>query len=77
MGKDKQKTWWKSSNRWKYLKVAFIFFTTPSHVYRLAHKSRSVNMRERLIRTRLLGEGVLSNDGNVEKPNIDLDTGHL
>ena len=77
MDEEKKKKWWNSSYRWKYLKIAMIYFTTPGYVYTLAHKSRSVNLRERVIRGRLVKEGVLSNDRKSSKSDIDLDLGHI
>lgn len=34
-----KKNYWNSSNRWIYIRIAVCHFTTPSHVYDVAHKS--------------------------------------
>jgi hypothetical protein len=77
MAEEKKKTWYNSSNRWIYLRVAFICLTTPSRVYELAHKSHSANMREKAIRGRLIEAGVMGNSNKDSSSNIDLEKGHI
>lgn len=77
MSEEVSKNWWNSSNRWTYLKIAFLSFTTPSRVYELAHKSHSANIREKVIRGRLIDAGVLGITNSEESSNIDLDKGHI
>ena len=58
--------------------MAILYFTTPSKVYEIAHKSRGANMRERIIRGRLVEMGVLSRDkNNSNKSDIDLENSHI
>lgn len=71
------KKWYNSSNKWVYLRVAFLSLTTPAKVYELAHKSHSANVREKIIRGRLLEAGVLSNNNSNLNSNIDLEKGHI
>ena len=77
MEENTTKSWRKSANKWVYLKVAIIYFTTPSKVYEIAHKSRGNNMRERLIRGRLVEMGVLRRESSKSESNIDLENGHI
>lgn len=77
MTKDKAKSWINSSYRWAYLKVAIIYFTTPSKVYEIAHKNRASSMRERIIRGRLVEMGVLRRESSNYKSDIDLENGHI
>ena len=77
MSEEVSKNWWNSSNRWTYLKIAFLSFTTPSRVYELAHKSHSANIREKVIRGRLIDAGVLGISNSEESSKIDLDKGHI
>ncbi len=77
MSDTKQKKWYNSSNRWAYLKVAFLCLTTPGRVYKLAHQSHSVTQREKIIRGHLLDAGVLSNKSEGESTKIDLEQGHI
>ena len=79
MAESKQeKTWKTSTNKWKYLKLAILYFTTPSKVYEIAHKSRGASMRERIIRGRLVEMGVLSREkDNTAKSDIDLENSHI
>lgn len=76
--KEETKKSWKTSNyKWKYLKLAIIYFTTPSNIYEIAHKTRGANMRERIIRGRLVEEGVLRRDKGDTKSDIDLENSHI
>lgn len=77
MADNKTKSWKNSANKWAYLKVAIIYFTTPSKVYEIAHKSRGNNMRERLIRGRLVEMGVLRRESSNKRSDIDLENGHI
>ena len=77
MAEENKKTWKTSANKWKYLKLAILYFTTPSKVYEIAHKSRGSNMRERIIRGRLVEMGVLSRDKSNNKSDIDLENSHI
>lgn len=77
MAENKIKSWRNSSNKWAYLKVAFHFLTTPGKVYEIAHKTRGSNMRERMIRGRLVELGVLKRESNNSQNNIDLENGHI
>ena len=67
MSENKQKTWKNSANKWAYLKIAIIYFTTPAKVYEIAHKSRGTIMRERILRR----------DSSNQKSDIDLENGHI
>ena len=77
MANEKSTNWKNSSNKWAYLKLAFIYFTKPSKIYEIAHKSRGANMRERMIRGRMVAMGILRNDSNNKSNDIDLETGHI
>lgn len=77
MADDKVKKWYNSANKWAYFKVAMIYFTSPSKVYTIAHKTRGANMRERIIRGRLVAMGVLRRESDTYKSDIDLDKGHI
>ena len=77
MADNKTKSWKNSANKWADLKVAIIYFTTPSKVYEIAHKSRGNNMRERLIRGRLVEMGVLRRESSNKRSDIDLENGHI
>lgn len=77
MSEEVKKNWWNSSNRWTYLRIAFLSFTTPSRVYELAHKSHSSTIREKVIRGRLIEAGVLGISNSEESSNIDLEKGHI
>ena len=77
MAKNEKKSWKTSVHKWKYLKLAILYFTTPSKVYEIAHKSRGSSMRERIIRGRLVEMGVLSRDKNNAKSDIDLENSHI
>lgn len=77
MADNNIKSWRNSTNKWAYIKVAFIYFTTPGKVYEIAHKNRASTMRERIIRARLVEMGVLRRDSSNIKPDIDLDNGHI
>ena len=77
MADSNTKSWKNSANKWAYLKVAIIYFTTPSKVYEIAHKSRGTNMRERLIRGRLVEMGVLRRESSNRRSDIDLENGHI
>ncbi|MBR3488564.1 MAG: hypothetical protein IKH33_04540 [Bacteroidales bacterium] len=77
MTKEKSKSWKTSVHKWKYLKLAILYFTTPSKVYEIAHKSRGASMRERIIRGRLVEMGVLSRDKSTSKSDIDLENSHI
>ena len=77
MAESKNKSWKTSPNKWKYLKIAIIYFTTPSKVYEIAHKSRGASMRERIIRGRLVEMGVLTRDKSNSKSDIDLENSHI
>lgn len=79
MAEEKNKSWKTSSNKWVYLKLAILYFTTPSKVYEIAHKSRGASMRERVIRGRLVELGVLTREkGNAKaKSDIDLENSHI
>lgn len=77
MADNATKTWRNSPNKWAYLKLAIIYFTSPSKVYEIAHKSRGVNMRERIIRSRLVEMGILRRDSANQKPDFDLENGHI
>lgn len=77
MAENKSKSWKTSANKWKYLKLALLYFTTPSKVYEIAHKSRGASMKERIIRGRLVEMGVLSRDKNNAKSDIDLENSHI
>ena len=77
MAENTNKSWKTSSHKWKYLKLAIIYFTTPSKVYEIVHKSRGSSMRERIIRGRLVEMGVLSRDKSNSKSNIDLENSHI
>lgn len=78
MAEGKKKSWKTSPNKWAYLKLAIIYFTKPSRVYEIAHKSRGASMRERIIRGRLVEMGILTKDGGKSKrSDIDLENGHI
>lgn len=77
MADEKKKSWKTSANKWKYLKLAILYLTTPSKVYEIAHKSRGASMRERIIRGRLVEMGVLSRDKSNSKSDIDLENSHI
>jgi hypothetical protein len=79
MTESKKKSWWNSANRWAYLKVGLIYFTTPNRVYEIAHKRSSANTHERMIRARLLDMGVLRNQNSSQSDSdrIDLNNGHI
>lgn len=78
MSDVKKKSWKTSPNKWAYLKLAFIYFTTPSKVYEIAHKSRGSSMRERIIRGRLVEMGILTKGGNRNtNSDIDLENSHI
>ena len=77
MAENEKKSWKTSVHKWKYLKLAILYFTTPSKVYEIAHKSRGSSMRERIIRGRLVEMGVLSRDKNNAKNDIDLENSHI
>lgn len=78
MAEEKSKSWKTSANKWKYLKLAILYFTTPSRVYEIAHKSRGASMRERIIRGRLVEMGVLSREKDSSaKSDIDLENSHI
>ena len=77
MADSNKKSWRNSSNKWIYLKIAIIYFTTPSKVYEIAHKSRGSNMRERIIRGRLVEMGVLRRDTSSQRADFDLENGHI
>ena len=77
MAENEKKSWKTSVHKWKYLKLAILYFTTPSKVYEIAHKSRGSSMRERIIRGRLVEMGVLSRDKNNAKSDIDLENSHI
>ena len=79
MAEEKKKSWKTSPNKWIYLKLAILYFTTPSKVYDIAHKSRGASMRERVIRGRLVDMGVLTREKNSSKTksDIDLENGHI
>lgn len=75
---QKKSTSWRDSKyKWKYLKVALLYFTTPTKVYEIAHKVRGSSMRDRIIRGRLVEMGVLSRESSHLKSDIDLENGHL
>ena len=59
------------------MKLALMYFTTPSKVYEIAHKSRGATMRERIIRGRLVEMGILSRDKSNVKSDIDLENSHI
>ena len=75
--KQTQKSWKTSDFKWTYLRVALLHLTTPKTVYEIAHKSRGANMRERIIRSRLVDLGVLRKDVADNDSKIDLDNGHI
>ena len=77
MAEETNKSWKTSNYKWKYLKLAIIYFTTPSKIYEIAHKTRGANMRERIIRGRLVEEGVLRRDKGTTKTDIDLEKSHI
>lgn len=77
MADNTTKSWRKSPNKWVYIKLAIIYFTTPSKVYEIAHKSRGSNMRERIIRGRLVEMGVLRRDSSDQRADFDLENGHI
>ena len=77
MSNTNTKSWRKSANKWAYIKLAIIYFTTPAKVYEIAHKSRGNNMRERIIRGRLVEMGILRRDSSSIKPDFDLENGHI
>lgn len=77
MAEEKKKSWKTSNNKWKYLKIALLYFTSPSKVYEIAHKSRGASMRERIIRGKLVEMGVLSRDKNNSRSDIDLENSHI
>ena len=77
MSDTKKKSWKTSPNKWVYLKLALLYFTTPSKVYDIAHKSRGSSMRERIIRGRLVEEGILTKESKNNSGNIDLENGHI
>ena len=77
MSENKQKTWKNSANKWAYLKIAILYFTTPAKVYEIAHKSRGTTMRERIIRGRLVEMGILRRDSSNQKSDIDLENRHI
>ena len=77
MSENKQKSWKNSPNKWAYLKIAIIYFTTPAKVYEIAHKSRGTTMRERIIRGRLVEMGILRRDSSNQRSDIDLENGHI
>ena len=77
MADNTTKSWRKSPNKWVYIKLAIIYFTTPSKVYEIAHKSRGSNMRERIIRGRLVEMGVLRRDSSSQRADFDLENGHI
>ena len=77
MADNNTKSWKNSANKWAYLKVAIIYFTTPSKVYEIAHKSRGNNMRERIIRGRLVEMGILRRESSNKRSDIDLENGHI
>ena len=77
MAKERMKSWKTSPNKCIYIKIALLYFTTPSKVYEIAHKSRGASMRERIIRGKLVEEGVLTRDKKNEKSDIDLENSHI
>lgn len=77
MAKKKSKSWKASPNKWAYIKLAILYFTTPSRVYDIAHKSRGSNMRERVIRGRLVEMGILTKEGKSNISNFDLENRHI
>lgn len=77
MADSKKKSWRNSSNKWIYLRIAIIYFTTPSKVYEIAHKTRGASMKERAIRGRLVEMGVLSREKSSPNSGIDLEKGHI
>ena len=77
MADNATKSWRKSPNKWVYIKLAIIYFTTPSKVYEIAHKSRGSNMRERIIRGRLVEMGVLRRYSSSQRADFDLENGHI
>ena len=77
MSEKKQKTWKNSANKWAYLKIAILYFTTPAKVYEIAHKSRGTTMRERIIRGRLVEMGILRRYSSNRRSDIDLENGHI
>lgn len=77
MADEKPKTWKNSKYKREYLKVAFLCLCPPSKVYKIAHQSHSNNTRERMIRARLMGYGVLRNNNQEEAPTINLEEKHI
>ena len=79
MAEPQKKSWRNSPNKWAYIKLAILYFTTPAKVYEIAHKSRGASMRERIIRGRLVEMGILTKEGSSKssKSSIDLENGHI
>lgn len=80
MAEPQKKSWRTSPNKWAYIKLAILYFTTPAKVYEIAHKSRGTSMRERIIRGRLVEMGILTKEGkgsNKSSTTIDLENGHI
>lgn len=78
MAEEQKKSWYNSVHKWVYLKIALIYFTSPKRVYEIAHKSRGASIRERMIRARLINNGVLSKEkSNFEEDRVDLESRHL
>lgn len=80
MGTKTKKSWKKSKNRGIYLKVALQCLTSPSKVYDVAHKNSSSNWHEKMIRQRLVQNGVLryeTGDNFDDKNQPDLTSRHI
>lgn len=77
MSEEKEKNWRNSKYKWAYLKVALIHFVKPSTVYEIAHRERGQSLRERNIRARLVQLGVLRRESSHQRPDMDLEKGHI
>lgn len=57
-------SFWKSQNKWVYLRLAFKYGISPGRVYRLAHGRRSKGRKENLVLKELQEHGVISDVKN-------------
>ena len=53
-------SFWKSQNKWVYLRIAFRYGISPGRVYGLAHGRRSKGKKENLVLKELQKQGVIS-----------------
>lgn len=58
---------WFSQHRATYIKLAFRYFTTPGHVYKIAHSRAILHGRDRKIAHRLCKLGIIHRAHHSQK----------